>query len=169
MKIEIIAILISCASILIASLSLGWNIYRDIMLKAKLKVKFGVALITHPTYNEPLERLIISATNFGPGKITCTMIFIKSFSLWKKITKKTELALLIHDYTDPLSENLPCELDIGDGKNFMLKFDKDCFLSESCTHIGIQDSFGRIHWAPRKHVKEAQKSYLEKFNNQQKS
>ncbi len=169
MKIETIAILISCASILIASLSLGWNVYRDIVLKAKLKVRFMIGLITHPTFNEPLERLIISATNFGPGKIKCAMLFIKSSSLWKKITKKTKLAVLIHDYTDPLSGNFPCELDIGDGRDFLLKFDKDCFLSKDWTHIGIKDSFSRIHWAPRKHVKEAQKSYLEKFKNHQKS
>ena len=91
---ESIAILISIASILVASLSLGWNVYRDVILKAKLRVRFMVGLITHPTFNKPLERLIISATNFGPGKIRCTMIFIKNFSLWKKITRKTKLAVL---------------------------------------------------------------------------
>lgn len=163
---ETIAILISVASILVASLSLGWNIYRDIILKAKLKVRFVVGLITHPNLNKPLERLIVSATNFGPGKIKCTMLFIKNSSLSKIITRKTQLAVLIHDYTDPLSGDFPCELDIGEGRDFLLKFSEDCFLSEDWTHIGIKDSFSRIHWAPKKNVTVAKKSYIEKFKQE---
>ena len=160
---DTIAIFIISVSILVASLSLGWNIYRDIILKAKLKVRFMVGLITHPNLKKPLDRLIISATNFGPGKIKCSMIFIKNSSIWKKIFHKTKIAVLIHDYTDPLSANFPCELDIGDCGSFFLKNNEDCFLLEDWTHIGISDSFGRIHWAPKKNIKEAKKAYKKKL------
>jgi hypothetical protein len=163
---ESVAILISIASILLASLSLGWNIYRDIILKARLKVRFMVGVLHHPNFNKPLERLIVSTTNFGPGKIKCTMLFIKDSSFWKKITHKTKLAVLIHDYTDPLSGNFPCELDIGDGRDFLLQFSEDCFLSKDWTHIGIKDSYSRIHWAPKKNVNVARQEYMKKFKKE---
>ncbi len=37
-----VAIFISVFSILIAAFSLGWNIYRDVILKPKVKVAFGI-------------------------------------------------------------------------------------------------------------------------------
>ena len=160
---ELFAVIISVASIVLASLSLGWNIYRDIVLKAKLKVRFMVGSVTTTVSQKPLLRLIISATNFGPGKIRCTMLFLKNSSLLKKLARKTKYAALIHDYTDQMSGNLPCELEIGEGRDFLLKFEKDCFLSESWTHIGIKDSFGRIHWASKRNVKAARKLYKEQF------
>lgn len=160
---ELLPIIISFASIVLASLSLGWNIYRDIILKAKLKVRFMVGFVTSPVSQKPLERLVISATNFGPGKIRGTMLFLKESSLWKKLARKTKYAALIHDYTDRMSGNLPCELEIGEGRDFLLKFEKDCFLSEEWTHIGIKDSFGRIHWAPKCNVKIAREMYKKQF------
>ncbi len=91
------------------------------------------------------------------------MLIMKNSSLWKIITRKTKLAVLIHDYTDSMSGQLPCELDIGDGVDFLFKISEDCFLSEGWTHIGVKDSFSRIHWAPKRNVSVAKKSYLEKF------
>ena len=75
MKQDNLAIIISSISIFIAALALGWNIYRDIILKAKVKVKFMLGFITNPAMKKPLDRLILSATNFGPGKIRLTGLF----------------------------------------------------------------------------------------------
>jgi len=38
-----------------------------------------------------------------------------------------------------------------------------CFLHTSPTHIGISDSFGKVHWAPRSRVKEAIARYRRDF------
>jgi hypothetical protein len=162
---EMIALIISISSIMTASLSLGWNIYRDIILKAKLKVTCMVGFVIHPTLKTPMDKVFISVTNFGPGKIRCSMIFLRDTSLWKKITKKTKLAILIHDYEDHFSGQLPCELDVGDGRDFLFEFNKDCFLSEQWTHVGIKDSFSRIHWASKSNVKTARQLYKNKFGN----
>jgi hypothetical protein len=162
---EFTAILISVVSILVASLSLGWNIYRDVILKARIKVTFMFGLIVHPNLNKSLERLFLSATNFGPGIIRLKMIYVKESSLLKLILRKTKLAVLLNNNMDPLSAKLPCDLEIGNQMDFLLEFNEDCFLSENWTHIGIKDSFSRVHWAPRKSVKIAKKSYLERFKH----
>ena len=157
---ETVAIILSIFSLLIAALSIGWNIYRDVILKARLKVHFMVGMIQHATFPEPLERLIVSATNFGPGKVKCSMLHLQNSSIWKRITKKNKHAILIHDYTDPLSSKLPCDLEIGEKADFLFKFEKDSFLLEDWTRIGVSDSFGRIHWAPKKDFIEAKKCTL---------
>ena len=69
----------------------------------------------------------------------------------------------MYDYTNPYSSKLPCELDVGEKRVWPLPFDKDCLLSEAFTHIGICDTFGRIHWAPKKDVAKARKEYREKY------
>ncbi|MFH1033699.1 MAG: hypothetical protein V1806_04260 [Pseudomonadota bacterium] len=156
------AIIVSSLSMLVASLSLGWNIYRDIILKAKLKVDFSPVIIAGGPLQGKMERLSISATNHGPGKIKLTGIYLAEKSLLKKATRKTKFAFLIYDYMDPLSGKLPCELEVGNEVNLFLSFEK-CFLSMDWTHIGIKDSFGRIHWAPRRNIVKAKKTYRDKF------
>ena len=161
MPLGILALVISLFSILIAALSLGWNIYRDIVLKAKVRVRFMLGSITNPALKKPLDRLILSATNFGPGKIRLTGILLKESSFLKRPTNKWKYAILIHDYTAPLSGQLPCDLEVGDGRDFLFKIKTDCFLAHKWTHIGIRDSFGRVHWAPKKHVTEAREAFTE--------
>ena len=160
---ETIAVLISMASIIIASFTLGWNIYRDIILKAKIKVRFMIATFSHPNFDKSLKKFAVCITNFGPGKIQCTNICIRKFSIWKQLIKKREISILIHD---PKECKLPCELDIGDEKNLLLKFDMCDFLLEDWTHIGVKDTFSRIHWAPKKDVTKLRQFYIEKIEKQ---
>jgi len=65
--IEIIA-LVSGLSFLMAGLSLGWNIYRDVILKPRLKIVFGVfSLVGRGVQKQTY--LMVKATNHGPGAI----------------------------------------------------------------------------------------------------
>ena len=67
-----LAILISVASVFVAALALGWNIYRDVVLKPRVRVRFHIASILGEqgrlgTY------LSLSATNHGPGRVRLSM------------------------------------------------------------------------------------------------
>ncbi len=64
-----IAIVISIMSVMIAGLSLGWNIYRDIVLKAKVKVSFGIVMLVSRGGSARPEYVNVTATNFGPGSV----------------------------------------------------------------------------------------------------
>jgi hypothetical protein len=81
-----IAIWISLIAVLISGLSLGWNIYRDVILKPRLSVDIafgsliqsskgnGRMLITSKTNTRDGAFIIITGTNHGPGQIRCTTI-----------------------------------------------------------------------------------------------
>lgn len=165
MKTEIIAIIISCFSITIAALSLGWNIYRDVILKPKLKVSFRIGNIIFEGQKESIEKIMISVTNFGPGAIICSMIYWKNTDIFKQLMHSSTQGVIIHDYENPMSGKLPCKLDVGEKSDYLFPIDKECLLEKGITHIGMMDSFGRIHWAPKKHVKEAMNTYNKVYKN----
>ena len=57
---------------------------------------------------------------------------------------------------------MPCSLEIGEGSDFLFNTDADFFVGDKWTHIGVRDSFGRIHWAPKKQLSEARKAFHDK-------
>lgn len=165
MKTEIIAIIISCFSITIAALSLGWNIYRDVILKPKLKVSFKIGEIIWEGQKESIEKIILSVTNLGHGTIICSMIHWKNTDIYKQLMQSSTAGVIIHDYENPMSGKLPCKLDVGEKNDYLFSIDKECILEKGVTHIGMRDSFGRIHWAPKIHVKEVMNKYNNIYKN----
>lgn len=160
-----IAIVVSVMSLSVAALSLGWNIYRDVVVKAKVKVTFGVRVIIHASMPERPTFLNISLTNFGPGVVTLSMIQMKNAPLWRRLLRKTEHAIIMHDYENPLSGKLPKRLEVGERLDLLLAYSKECFLRANCTHIGVSDFFGRVHWAPRSHLRKAKQDYAKAFGS----
>src|SRR5450756_1986834 len=71
---ETAAILISLFSIVIAGVALGWNVYRDVILKPKLRVRFSVANVVTPGVGRDGTFLNITGTNFGPGELVVSMV-----------------------------------------------------------------------------------------------
>ncbi|MEW7987350.1 MAG: hypothetical protein ACH255_19890 [Candidatus Thiodiazotropha sp.] len=161
-----IAILISVVSACIAGISLGWNIYRDVIIKPKVDIIFGVKMIVTPGSNERPEYVIITATNFGPGATTISMIQVRYAPLWRRLLRKAKNAVIIHDYENPLSGQLPSKLEVGDKIDLILPYDENCFLNEEWTHVGVWDYFGKSHWAKKRQLKEARERWLNDFGNQ---
>src|SRR5438309_11493257 len=87
-------------------------------------------------FDEPYETLALSAINFGPGAITCSMIQLKQAPIWRWLLRKTKHAVLIHDYENRLSGQLPRKLEVGEKIDLLIRWERDCFLSKPFTHIG---------------------------------
>lgn len=158
-----LAIIISVASAAIAAISLGWNIYRDVILKPKAVVSVARKNIVGPGIEPSPDYIGISATNHGPGPIILNTVVLRNTSLLKKITKEEGYAVLIHDYENLHSSRMPAKLDVGESVNLFVTYDLECFLSEDYTELGISDSFGRTNWAPKKSMKELRKKWLAEF------
>lgn len=157
------AIIVSSISAALAGLSLGWNIYRDVILKARLDVIFGVrTLVSHGKEDHP-DYVLISATNFGPGVSTVSMIHAKNAPLIKRIFGKSEHAVIMNDYSTPLSGQLPARLEVGEKVDLLLPYNEDCLLNRDWTHVGLYDNFGKSHWCKPRHVKEARERWLQDF------
>jgi len=154
---------ISILALFVSAFSIGWNIYRDVVLKAHLKVRFSLSELHHPTFKNPITTLILAATNFGPGQIRCCMIQLLTAPLWRRILRCPKHAVMFHDHSNPLSGKLPVSLEVGETIDLLIPYTKDCFLSRKHTHIGISDSFGRTHWVPREDVSKAKREFKKDF------
>mgnify|MGYP001609972299 FL=1 len=129
-------------------------------------MRLQLSVIIQGEHKSP-TKISITATNFGPNKVICTGIGAKVAPLWRRLFRKVEHVQIIEDYTDTYSSKMPCDLEVGRECKLFLPFDKDCFLSEPLTHVGIFDTFGRIHYAPKKDVAKARKEYLDRFARNQ--
>lgn len=158
-----LAILTSIFSIIFAAISLGWNIYRDVVLKPKVVVDFSVKRIISIGVGPSPDYICISATNHGPGPVNLMTILLRGSSLWKRITKTQNFAVLLHDYKNPHSDKMPRKLEVGESLNWFVDYDKDCFLKDEFTRLGISDSFGRTNWAPRKRMSKLRNNWSNKF------
>jgi hypothetical protein len=152
--IPLAALCISLLALFVSCVNIGWGIYKEVSLRGRVRVKFGYRQIHHATFPKPLDRVLISAVNYGPGSVKLGMVIYRKASLWGKLCRKTERGVIIHDYTDPMSGRLPSKLDVGESIDIMLGTPEKLTVSEDITHIGVNDTFGRSHWAPRRDVRE---------------
>lgn len=159
------ALLISGISVVIAFSALSWNVYRDILLKPKLKVRFSINLIVDPTQQleDMLRELIITGTNFGPGAMYVTTIHGKYFTLWSYLWNENQNYFLQPDHNNPLSDSLPKRLEVGESVRIHLPYDEDCFLNSNITHIGLSNSLSKTFWAKRCELIEARNQWKNDF------
>ncbi len=157
-----IPIIISMLSFVVAAFSLGWNVYRDVLLKPKLRVTFLLADLVSVGTGDAEKKITLSAVNMGPGVLNLQMIHIKTSSLWRILFRMIEPGIIT--YNNPIGgSRLPCKVDVGDTATFLFDYDAP-FIQQRFTHIGIRDSFGRVHWAARRDVKRAKRFYKNEQN-----
>lgn len=158
------ALIVSIVSAAIASLSLGWNIYRDVILKGRVDVSFAVVTLIDQNRRDRPQYLNIKATNFGPGSVTLSTIVVKDTRLWTRLMRRPRYAIITLDYTNPLSAKLPAKVEVGDKIELFLPYDKEAFLKERFTRVGVSDYFGRIHWARAGDFKSALETWRKDFS-----
>jgi hypothetical protein len=136
---------------------LGWDFYQR-WSKPKLRVELGVKQIFGNGVSRP-PMLIVSATNCGLGEIMCDSLLQVKRRRWGKPSS------VVHYETNPPQSLLPKRLNIAEKLDLIFPYDKDCFLKLRPTHVGLGDSFGGYHWAPRKQVRRAIAKYKRDFSN----
>jgi hypothetical protein len=144
-------LIMSLSSLLIAALALGWNIYRDVIMKGRVKMTFGWCSIIAGQEITP-DMIMISGVNHGPGKLVIQSIVLKKTSLLKFLSRKSEKSWIkLTERPSEGSDELPKELDVGD--ELLLLFPSSVeFAGADFSHIGLKDNFGRMHWAKKKDV-----------------
>lgn len=166
----LIALCVSAFALIASFVSLGWNIYRDILLKPRVKVTFGIktALAQRENYRlvqvgAPMLRL--EATNHGPGEVVCNAAVckLKSFAFLRSLFGQPPYGFINPDFEHPHCFRLPWRVAVGDRISIIFPYNQECFLAETPKRIGITDSFGRIHWAPRRELNSALKEFRKTF------
>lgn len=163
MNTEDLSLIISFVAVSLAAVALGWNIYRDVILKAKVKVSFKIVEIYHETLPQIPQYINISVTNFGPGRIKIMNIQAMNAPWRKRLLQTKQYGVIISDNANPLSGKLPSWIDEGDKLDLLLPYEKDSFLQEGHTHVGVYDYYGRSHWATKEDVLEVQQQWKKDF------
>ena len=164
---EKFALVISIFSMLIAVFSLGWNVYKDVIMKPRVKVRFSVSSIVHDSSINGDTFISLNAVNMGPGPITLSMPTSRDASIWKRITGTSQSYVIIPNFKHPICFKLPHKLEMAEQAQLVFPYEEGCFLKDEFTHIGISDSFGRIHWAPKKDIEEAKEQYRKDFKQEE--
>jgi hypothetical protein len=163
----LIALCVSILALIASSLSLGWNIYRDVVLKPRLKIAFGIKTILREGEEHRISQvgpplLELAATNHGPGEVVCSGAIAKTSSFFRSLFTEFPYAFIVPDREHPLCSRLPCRIAVGDKVSIIFPYNEECLLANVPRRIG-SDSFGRTHWAPRRELKRAHKEYLKDF------
>jgi hypothetical protein len=159
-------IVISTVALVIGALSLGWNIYRDVILRARVLVSFGVKWISPGNGEDLLEKMILSAVNYGPGKLRfAALVEIKNAPLWRRVFRRVEYFVVTAEWNSPYGTTLPSTIDVSEELKVVFPYDGECFLREPVTDVGIRDTFGRVHWAPRRDIERAVGQFHKDFRN----
>ena len=156
---------ISLVAVGVSLFALGWNIYRDVIIKPRLKVSLGFASIARTESGNPLlittsrripannPFIVVQGVNHGPGKIRCTAIM----AIAKDRERRKRLGVIAHDSNHEASQTLPKVLEVGDQVTLSVPLLADCFFNDA-RRVGIKDSFGRVHWARRGTVRRMRKA-----------
>ena len=156
---------ISVLSLIVASIALGWNVYRDVVLKARVKVSVSVVQVlgdrAHLGSDPSFIR--VGVTNHGPGTVIAQMIIGQQAGLWRRLMRRTQYFVVMADHTNPLNPKLPAKLEVADTISLLLPYNEKSFLNGACTHIGVRDSFGRDHYAPQKQLVAAKEQLRKDF------
>ncbi len=155
---------IALLALAVSGFSIFWNIYRDILLKARMKVRVQVSEMIQSGSTQRNSFIDITATNHGPGAITCESIHARRRALFRWL--KPRYLFIVPDYTNPLSTQLPKKLEVGEKITLFLPYKEKAILARKPTHLGIRDSFGRVHWADSNSLEEAIKTYLKDFSEE---
>ena len=159
---------------MISATALGWNIYRDVILKPRLRVSIAFGsileftdggnpgLLTNDSRIREDSVIALEAVNNGPGHLKCTSIV--SISAPYPFVRRR--GFIRPDEKMTLSDKLPKTLPIGDTICLMMPLSKDCFLSQPIIRLGIKDAFGRVHWANPKSLKRMRKAFKRNLKRQ---
>ena len=162
-----VPIVLSFVVILIATLALGWNIYRDVYSKARVKVWASRSMILM-VGRQPLGPFLsIDVTNMGPGIVVIEMIVFRNERPWFKPFDRSG-GVIAHDWENPLSSKLPRKLEVGERLDLLLGWsdaDENYVLKHPVAALGVRDSFGRRHWVPRKQLGDLKEKFAEEFPN----
>ena len=174
MNVSDYALIISILSILVAIGSFLWNVWQKfIFVRPSLNVSFGLYRVFQKGIPaDKAQRLLnLTVTNMGPGPVILASCIAEPARPWWKRPESYGMLNPIHgDPTDPdpigigpFGGGLPVKIDAGEMKSFYFPYTADGFLKEELMRIGINDTYHRNTWCPRKDIRKVNASYKRDF------
>jgi hypothetical protein len=166
-----IAILISGISLAISIAGFVWSIFKEfIFVKPKLSVSFSVYHVLQEGVPN-VSTLGLFVTNMGPGPVIIHSCVVRTWKGWFKRAGWAVIQPLIDPQgrtTSGIFTGLPTKLEPGESRTFYFLYDAiECFLvrNPDIYRVGVDDTYGRTHFARRKSVEVARKSHADDFKS----
>jgi len=154
-----LAIVISAVSASIAFFALGWNIYRDVIAKPRLKAYVGVYEIRDQGGKIVHTAIMIRGTNWGPGE----MVVEKTITCKKRLLRKRSYGVVIPGVPGKQTDVLPTRLKVSDSVQQFFPYTKDSAEIMATSLIGFCDSYGRYHWATTESFRQLKAQWRKDF------
>jgi hypothetical protein len=133
---------ISIAALLVGMISLGWQIYKELGLRARLVVSVSVEICANSNTSVATERVVARVANHGPGEVTITKLVISD----RRRGAKDLHYICVHPKSAH-SGPLPCHLKTGEQYATSFPINREGWLSAKPKRFGALDAFDRVHWA----------------------
>ncbi len=132
---------------IVSSIAIGWNLYRDIAQRGRLRVSCYIGkIVDEATGIDPRDYLIYNITNIGKEPLVLTHI---------------GGALQKSHFMIKSRHQIPMTLKPGE---YILEYSHDLsILGEGLKHLWAIDSLDRKYKAPRKQVKRLKREYSEEL------
>jgi hypothetical protein len=161
MSMSYTALIISILSMLVALTSLGWNIYKEIALRARVGVSVGVG-DQHFDGKSRGKLILVEVVNRGPGPVQITGTSVHSTRRFFQATDD-HLYLPLPIFDHQLATRLPADLGVGQRAHIVLAYNEECFLRSNRVTVVVTDSFGRYHRPRRGSLRIARAEYEKDF------
>ncbi|HEY5129394.1 MAG TPA: hypothetical protein VIJ35_19265 [Bradyrhizobium sp.] len=162
------ALVISICSAIVSLASFIWNVWsKFIYPKAKVRVHFSYVTVFSPNdRSEDYDLLSLSATNMGPGEVTLHSALVRRKRKWVRSQGHGLLNPLVsvnhRDQTaGPFSGGLPKTVAVGEMFSVYFVPNHTRLAEEGYDRIGFDDTFGRMHWAPKAQIAKVKPSIKE--------
>lgn len=108
--------------------------------------------------------MAVEALNLGPSPNRVGLTFVRKNWLRRRFLDRARgTAMVYPNYKHRAATTASTRLEVGDQANFIFPYDKDCFLKEGFSQIGVADGFGRIHWGSRRDFRKIRKKFQKDF------
>lgn len=160
------AFVISLSSMAIAIATFVWSVWSHFIFpKPRVETRISVMRSFQAEEGWGAPCVTLNATNHGPAEVTLHLAFARSAKRW--FQKRREAMLNPYnaypydlDSAGPFSGGLPKKLAVGEQFSAYFPLVKEWFEQENFVDFGFTDTFGRVHWCPRKQVKSVRKKVL---------
>jgi hypothetical protein len=176
------ALVISICSAMVSLAGFVWNVWSKFIYpkpRVSVSLQFMTMMVPSPHDKYSVtggENEALSATNMGPIAVTLyVVVAAKSRRNWLRL-KPAATAVLnplprFPNYpgefdvtTGPFAGGLPKKVEVGDQFAVYFVPDHAGLARDEIDRVGFSDTFGRTHWAPKKHLVEARKHIREACN-----
>lgn len=119
------------------------------------------------------ETLCMTVSNHGPSEVTIRCAVARKGKNW--FVRKPKSIGMLNPYKNypydldshgPFSGGLPKKLGVGEEFSLYFPVVREWFEKEKLVDFGVNDTFNRLHWAPRRAVRKTRDSVMSETTRQ---